>query len=500
MTRLGETGAATGALIEVHGLKRRFGRVWALRGIDLAIERGELFGLVGSDGSGKTTLVQSLCAILDPTEGRVSVGGFDNVKDAGRITATIGYMSQAYSLYGDLTVAENLEFFAAVRAVPDDDFLRRRERLLAFSGLAPYLGRRTRDLSGGMQKKLALACSLVHEPDLLILDEPTLGVDPLSRRDLWRMLDQYHALGKTVVVATSFMDEAQRCDRVAFLSAGKVLACDRPGAFGADLEQAFKAMHGSAPAPAVAFAPRSTEGAAIEVRGLTRTFGGFIAVDALSFAVGRGEVFGLLGPNGSGKSTTIRILCGILPPTAGEVRVAGADVGTRPDAVRGRIGYMSQKFSLYLDLTVAENIDFFGGVYGLDPVSLAGRARWAVALAGLEGSESVLAASLSGALRQRLALSCAVLHQPDVLFLDEPTSGVDPSTRESFWRLIRDIARSGSAVLVTTHYLREAEGCDRVAFINRGRLLAVDAPARLRERAHAASLEDAFVRLMEPSA
>jgi len=482
--------------IAVHGLRRRFGEVWALAGIDLTVARGELFAIVGPDGAGKTSLVQSICAILDPTDGRVTVGGMDSVRDAARITAVIGYMSQAYSLYGDLTADENLEFFAAVRGVPRELFRERKEQLLQFSGLAPFLTRKTKTLSGGMQKKLALCCSLLHEPALLILDEPTLGVDPLSRRELWRMLDAYHRLGKTVVLATSFMDEAQRADRVAFLAEGRVVACDRPAAFGPDLEQAFKAMRKPAPLASVSLAPKPRDGDAIEVRGLTKTFGDFTAVDRLSFTVGRGEIFGLLGPNGSGKSTTIRILCGILPPSDGEVRVSGFDVAKRPDAVRGEIGYMSQRFSLYLDLTVAENIEFFGGVYGLDAVSLAERVRWALELSGLTDKARILVGSLSGALRQRLALACAVLHQPGVLFLDEPTSGVDPSTRESFWHLIDEIARAGTAVLVTTHYLREAEGCQRVAFINRGRLLAVDTPAAIIEHAHTASLEDAFVELM----
>jgi ABC-2 type transport system ATP-binding protein len=233
---------------------------------------------------------------------------------------------------------------------------------------------------------------------------------------------------------------------------------------------------------------------------LTKAFGQFVAVDSISFSVQRGEIFGLLGPNGSGKSTTIRVLCGILPPSSGAVHVAGIDVAVLPEAVRGRIGYMSQRFSLYFDLTVEENIDFFAGVYGLDGQALAERVRWALALAALIDERHARVRTLSGALRQRLALACAVLHRPAVLFLDEPTSGVDPVTRASFWNLIGSIARSGTAVLVTTHYLREAEACDRVAFINRGRLIALDTPDRIRQRYGGASLEEAFVQLMERAA
>jgi len=485
--------------IRVSGLKRRFGRVSALDGIDLEIRRGELFGIVGADGAGKTTLVQALCAILDPTEGTVSVQGLDSVRDAARITASIGYMSQAYSLDEELSVAENMHHFAALRGIRGPVLEERMERLLRFSGLGPFLGWRTGNLSGGMQKKLALCTSLVHEPDLLVLDEPTLGVDPLSRRELWRMLEAFRSANKTVVLATSYMDEAERCDRVAFVADGRVLACDRPGAFGADLEAAFKRMR-PRPAPTRAAPlpqrPRSA-GPVVEIRGLVKRFGAFTAVDDVSFSFAPGEIFGLLGPNGSGKSTMIRMLCGILPPSAGEARIAGIDVARSPEAVRGRVGYMSQMFSLYMDLTVAENIEFFGGAYGLPRAALQERKAWVLEMAGLEGREDTLTRELSGALRQRLALGCAVLHQPDVLFLDEPTSGVDPASREAFWRLIEAIAASGTGVVVTTHYLREAEGCARVAFIYRGRLIALDTPARLRASYGGASLEDAFVRAME---
>lgn len=485
--------------IRVSGLKRRFGRVRALDGVDLEIRRGELFGIVGPDGAGKTTLVQSLCAILDPTEGTVTVQGLDSVRAAPRITASIGYMSQAYSLYEDLTVAENMRHFAALRGIRGPALEERTARLLRFSGLGPFLDRRTGNLSGGMQKKLALCASLVHEPDLLVLDEPTLGVDPLSRRELWRMLEAFRSARKTVVLATSYMDEAERCDRVAFVAGGRILACDRPGAFGNGLEEAFKRMQ-PRPAPArVTPLPQRppSAGPVVEVRGLVKRFGTFTAVDDVSFSFAPGEVFGLLGPNGSGKSTMIRMLCGILPPSAGEARIAGVDVARSPAAVRGRIGYMSQMFSLYVDLTVGENIEFFGGAYGLPRAVLRERKAWVLEMAGLDGREDTLTGELSGALRQRLALGCAVLHQPDVLFLDEPTSGVDPASREAFWRLIGAIAASGTGVVVTTHYLREAEGCARVAFIHRGRLIALDTPARLRASYGGASLEEAFVRAME---
>lgn len=487
--------------IAVRALTRRFGRRTALDSVTLEIGMGEIFGIVGADGAGKTTLLQSICAILDPSAGSVTVHGLDSVREATLIHPLIGYVAQAYSLYGDLTVAENLDFFAAIRGVRGAASAARREDLLRFSGLGPFLARRAKALSGGMQKKLAVACSLVHEPQVLVLDEPTLGVDPVSRRELWRMLREFHARGRTIVVATSYMDEAAVCERIALLSGARLIACERPAKLGPDLEEAVRRLLApgiASPAPAARAAKPTGDG--IRVEGLTRRFGTFTAVDRLSFAVARGEVFGLLGPNGSGKSTIIKMLCGILAPSAGGMEIAGVDVAAHPGAAKGRIGYMSQRFSLYADLTAGENIEFFGSVYGLAGKALAQRRAWVVGLAGLAGLERALVKSLSGALRQRLALGCALLHRPEALFLDEPTSGVDPVSRDGFWRLIAEVAAGGTAVLVTTHYMREAERCDRVALLAAGRLLALDAPAALRARYAGATLEDVFVAITSPAA
>ncbi len=485
-------------IIEIKGLGRRFKKTWALQGIELRIKKGELFGIVGPDGSGKTTLLQSICAILDPTEGSITVNGFDTVKDASVITSQIGYMSQAYSLYGDLTVEENLEFFAKIREVPEEVFIERRKKLLEFSGLASFLKRKTKHLSGGMQKKLALCCNLIHEPNILILDEPTLGVDPLSRRQLWDIIGDYHLQGITIIVATSYMDEAARCDRVAFLFDGKVIACDIPSAFGNRLEDLFfnyiqKRTDGEQTVPFLRKEGRDTM---VEVKELVKRFGTFTAVDRVSFTVKRGEIFGFIGPNGSGKTTTIKILCGILPPTKGEVTVVGVNVVLKPEEIKGRIGYMSQKFSLYLDLTVEENINFFGRVYGLNWDTLENRKRWVIEMAVLKGMEKVLVGELSGALRQRLALGCALIHHPDILFLDEPTSGVDPVSRQSFWEMIRSLAEMGTSIFVTTHYLDEVENCNRVAFLHRGRTLAIENPARLKALYSMESMEDIFIKMV----
>ena len=488
-------------LIRVEALGRRYGSVQALENVSFVVGRGELFAIVGPDGAGKTTLLQSMCGILDPSSGRVAIGAWDSVADADRITASVGYVSQAFSLYGDLTVTENLRFFAELRNVPVDDMAAREQRLLRFAGLGPFVDRPARQLSGGMQKKLALACSIVHEPSLVILDEPTLGVDPFSRRELWRMLDEYRAAGKTIVIATSYMEEASRCDRVLFLVGGRVAALGGPASFGDDLEDAFLRL--LPPLQRVASGPplptNRREGVAIRASDLTRRFDDFVAVDRFSFSVQAGEIFGLLGPNGSGKSTLIRMLCGILPASSGAAEIAGFDLATMREAARTRIGYMSQRFSLYLDLTVDENIAFFGGVYGLASPSLRLARDWTVEMSGLQGRTQVLVRALSAALRQRLALGCALLHRPDVLFLDEPTSGVDPASRASFWRLIASVAASGAAVLVTTHYLPEAEQCDRVAFIDAGRLLAAGSPAEIRAQFAAPSLEQAFLSAMTAS-
>ena len=539
--------------IEAVGLTRRYGRRTALDDVDLTIGRGEVFGLIGSDGAGKTTTLQILAGILDPSAGRAAVLGYDSVREAGEITARIGYMSQNFSLYGRLTVDENLDFFAALHRVQDAERAERKARLLAFARLERHRGRLARFLSGGMQKKLALCCALIHAPPLLILDEPTTGVDPVSRREFWNLL--YHALteGTTIVVSTPYMDEAERCTRVALLHEGRLIACDAPGrlrdglagmmveidarpqrralaalqralpqaapyavgerlhlqmpegggeddwraalahadvevaavrAIAPSLEDVFVALLPAAPvaAPAAVTAdmPVGEGGLAVEVRELSMRFGTFTAVDRVSFAVRRGEIFGFLGPNGSGKTTTIKMLCGLLAPSAGRASVAGVELGTDARAHRTRIGYMSQRFSLYDDMTVGENLDFFAGVYQVPRAKLAARRDWALQLAGLAGDEARLTRALSGGLKQRLALACAVLHEPQVLFLDEPTAGVDPLSRRRFWELIGDLAARGVTVFVTTHYMDEAEHCHTLGLLYNGRLIALGSPQELR--------------------
>lgn len=539
-------------IIEVQGLQRNFGRQHALTGIDLQVFRGEIFGVLGPDGAGKTTLMQCLAAILDPSAGVCRVLGYDTVRQAAEVTSRIGYTSQGFTLYDRLSVDENLAFAAQIRGVPDSAFRERRAQLLAMAGLQEFGARRAGALSGGMRKKLSLCTNLIHQPPLLLLDELSLGVDPLSRRELWRMLRAFREQGTTVVLTTPYMDEAAYCDRLAFLHEGRILAIDSPAGLraraegsvyllhtnntisarqrldttaevigvqwlqgrmlfqladgvalseklrneleslgtlqpvAAELEHAFVQLVGGGrlrrsttgqPLPVTSTETQTTE--AIAVAGLSVRFGNFTAVDRVTLNVAAGEVIGWLGPNGAGKTTLIRALCGLQRPSEGSARVAGQDIRHTPLGLKQRIGYMSQRFSLYPDLTVAENLTFFAGAYSLRGEARRKAMAWAIDMTGLGGTESRWAGDLSGAQRQRLALACAVMHRPQVLFLDEPTSGVDPTSRQRFWELIQTLAKGGMAVLVTTHYLEEARYCHRLGLMVQGRLIALGTMAEL---------------------
>jgi ABC-2 type transport system ATP-binding protein len=530
-------------VIEAIRLGRRFGRKHALADVSFSVAQGELFGFLGPDGAGKTTLMQMLAAILDPTDGAAQVLGFDSVREAHRIVSAIGYMPQGFSLYERLTVDENLEFAASIRNVPTAAWRDRRERLLAMTGLAPFGARQAGRLSGGMKKKLALCANLVHQPPLLLLDEPSLGVDPVSRREFWKLLGEFRRDGMTIVLATSYMDEADKCDRLLFLEQGRPLALGTPAELraaasadvyevsgtdvaaaearlralpslqslkrlpdrvhaivsrgGSDpstgipaswrvppsLEDVF-AMLETEPGPAARPPPiaaiNTSDETSIKAEGVTCRFGPFTAVDNVSLAIGAGEIFGFLGPNGAGKTTFIRVLCGLQAPVAGRVEVAGIDVRRKPRALRPYIGYVSQRFSLYPDLTVGENLAFFAGAYGLKGRARADAMEWAVAMAGLGGLAALMLRDASGAIRQRVALACSVMHRPPVLFLDEPTSGVDPVSRHRFWELIRALAKAGVTVFVTTHYLEEAAYCDRLGMMFDGRLIGIGTLAELR--------------------
>jgi ABC-2 type transport system ATP-binding protein len=554
-------------IVITQNLGRRFGQQWAVRAIDISVTRGEMLGVVGPDASGKTTLLQMFAAILDPTEGDCRVLGHDVRRESKRIAARIGYMTQGFTLYDRLSVEENLVLAARLRGVAmRSAYPERRAQLLRMAGLERFTARRAGQLSGGMRKKLSLCTNLIHEPELLILDEPGLGVDPLSRRQLWEMLERFRARGITVIVATSYMDEADRCDRVLLLESGSVLAVDTPATVRKRVEgRVFEVVspelmrvaaqlareHGpraiqvlpdrvrfqmSPGAPAAALLlgttaavraaaptledvftqnaarselpePSSERGSEIEVTegGLTTSalsvdFGTFRAVDSVSLAVERGQMLALLGPNGAGKTTLIRALCGLVRIAGGGAEVAGVTVGANEQPLRQRIGYMSQRFSLYVDLTTAENLRFFASAYGLSGAEAQTRIAWACERTGSDPREPKLVASLSGAERQRLALACSILHQPAVLFLDEPTSGIDPAARYRFWWLVRSLAAGGMTVLVTTHYLDEAAYCDRIGLMDRGRLIAAGSLAELRKTLAGGaqvSVESIFVAALE---
>jgi ABC-2 type transport system ATP-binding protein len=536
------------AAIRTHALTKRYGAVEAVRGIDLEVRPGEIFGLIGPDGAGKTSTFQILGGVMEPTSGIAELLG----RPAREARAYVGYLTQAFSLYPDLSVAENLRYVGELRRITVRDIEARGRRYLSMFGMERFTGRLAGRLSGGMKQKLALACALVAEPRILLLDEPTTGVDPVSRREFWDALAQLSTEGMTILLATPYLDEAERCHRVALMHAGRLYRTGTPaelrqslglrrlevrardlrraeaalasrdGAiadvqrFGDRLdvlvadpqagERAVREALGSevsslrAAAPTLentfvailrglegdtrvppfpAGAPRSImdDDVAIGARGLRKTFGDFEAVKDIDLEVRPGEVYGLLGANGAGKTTTIKMLCGLLPPTAGEVRLAGEVGELRSEAVRQQIGYMSQKFSLYDDLTIAENLDFFAGVYQVPREQRAARQHWVLAFAGLDGKGGQLTGSLPGGWKQRVAFGAAIMHEPRVLFLDEPTSGVDPIARRAFWAMINRLADQGTAILVTTHYLEEAEQCNRLGFMVAGALVAEGTPS-----------------------
>jgi ABC-2 type transport system ATP-binding protein len=571
--------AQTEPVLEICDLHKEFsarGKVssHALRGVSLQALRGQVTGLVGVDGAGKSTLIRIAAGLLLPSSGSLRVLGRDPVTQALDIQSAVGYMPQKFGLYQDLSVAENLNLYADLQGVPTQERKERFARLLEMTKLQPYSRRRAGKLSGGMKQKLGLACALIKSPSLLLLDEPTVGVDPVSRRELWKIvyeLVEQEQIG--VFVATAYMDEAERCDHVIALHQGKILAQGAPQTFSDQLrgrvylaapdagarvrqiytrlatspeiidasiragkvrlvttvgarsangflaghrvettppcfEDAFTALIPETRhdfQPGTVLAPSGAPDAAetiIETRQLRKDFGSFTAVRELSFSVRRGEIFGLLGPNGAGKSTSFRMLCGLLPASSGEISVAGYNLHHSRAKARARLGYMAQQFSLYGQLSVAENLNFFGRAYGLGRKKLQQRIAWAYAEFALGDWRDSAAAQLPGGYKQRLAMAAALLHEPDILFLDEPTSGVDLFARREFWLRINQFAEQGVTVVVTTHFMEEAEYCDRMLIMSQGQTLAMGAPAEIRALARTAqnpqpTMDDAFIVLAE---
>jgi len=566
--------------IRLVGVSKRFGAgaAPALKRLSADIQTGCVTGLVGPDGAGKTTLLRLMAGLLLPTEGRVMVAGYDTLEETAEIRKLVGYMPQTFGLYEDLTVMENLNLYADLRGVAGEKRRAAFDRLLAFTSLDPFTKRLAAKLSGGMKQKLGLACCLIQRPRALLLDEPSVGVDPLSRRELWRMVYQLVDEGITVVWSTAYLDEAERCADVLVLNEGTLLFHGPPkeltrgmegriflvslphtrrrqfaakwlrdpqvldsvihgqkvrlvtrsrGSAGAPFdseftvepgsprfEDAFISLLGGMPKERVRDSTmpsarpvrweRGEDGVVAEARALSKRFGAFTAVDHVSFEVRRGEVFGLLGPNGAGKSTTFKMMCGLLRPTSGEARVAGIDLLEVPAQARERMGYMAQKFSLYRDLSVRQNLQFFGGVYGLKGHELTQAVERMLREFQLEPFAGANAADLPLGFKQRLSMACATMHQPPILFLDEPTSGVDPITRREFWLRINSLVELGVAVIVTTHFLDEAEYCDHLALMYEGRIIAADTPDGIKQSVQSKSLpdpmlEDAFIELIKRS-
>ena len=548
--------------------------VRALDGVSLQARHGTLTALVGPDGAGKTTLIRLVTGLIAPDSGSLRVLEIDVTANPQTVQERIGYMPQKFGLYENLSVQENLDLYADLHGISAAERRRQYPRLLDMTALWPFTRRLAGRLSGGMKQKLGLACTLVRSPELVLLDEPTVGVDPLSRRELWDIiLSLVRNEGLTVLLSTSYLDEAERCGHVVVLHAGRVLAqgapeeitaaasersfiadpppgqtarglqarlLEEPGivdavpeagrvrivrapgsersalladakvdpvsprfedAFMVVLRQAVDDPPTSGMMPGHAITPTS-DALAVEVHDLVRRFGNFTAVDHVSFDVRRGEIFGLLGPNGAGKTTTFRMLCGLLPVTSGTLQVAGADLRYARASARQHIGYVAQKFSLYGQLSVIENLEFFASAYGLRGRRKQDRIAWAMQRFELGRHASLASGQLPGGYKQRLAMAAALLHEPEILFLDEPTSGADPLARREFWQRITLLAESGVTVIVTTHFMEEAEYCDRVVILDAGRILAQGAPAEVRARGRSGtrptpSMEDAFIAIVE---
>ena len=464
----------------------------ALENINITIPHGKLTALIGPDGAGKTTFLRMVCGLVVPSSGTLDVLGIDVTANPQKVQDRISYMPQKFGLYEDLSVSENMNLYADLHSVPLEERKERFARLLEMTGLAKFTERLAGKLSGGMKQKLGLACTLVRSPELLILDEPTVGVDPLSRRELWEILQQLVADEElTVLVSTAYMDEAELCSKVIVVEEGKVLYDNAP-------ENLQEYMH---PPNEEIFKKERTisDKVIIEVKNLVRKFGDFVAVDDVSFQVHEGEIFGLLGPNGAGKTTTFKMLCGLLPASSGELSVAGVNLRTARTQARTNIGYVAQKFSLYGTLTVDENLEFYGGAYGLSDERLAERMRDVKEQFDLLEMSDKEAGELPGGYKQRLSMAAALLHEPLIIFLDEPTSGIDPLARRNFWQQITELAAEGKTIIVTTHFMEEAEYCDRIMIQDQGKMLAIGTPSEIRAQAgiEAVDMNEAFIAIVE---
>ena len=476
--------------IEVNHISKSYGEVKALDDVSFTVSKGEVFGLIGPDGAGKTSMFRILCSLLLPETGTAAVDGFDVIRQMREVRCRVGYMPGKFSLYQDLTVEENLKFFATLFGTTVEagyDSIK-----AIYSQIERFRDRKAGALSGGMKQKLALSCALVHSPSVLFLDEPTTGVDPVSRKEFWEMLLTLKERGITIVASTPYLDEVRCCERVAFLDHGQLRGIGAPDAI---LDEFRDIFNPPGIEKAVAESQHAEQENVIEVKHLVKVFGSFHAVDDISFSVRRGEIFGFLGANGAGKTTAMHMLTGLNQPTSGTGTVVGYDIRTQHEQIKKHIGYMSQKFSLYEDLTVSENIRLFAGIYGMKDDEI--RRKTDELLRRLQFTEhkNTLVKSLPLGWKQKLAFSVSIFHEPGVVFLDEPTGGVDPATRRQFWELIYDAAHRGITVFVTTHYMDEAEYCDRISIMVDGKISALGKPDELKEQFHQPDMDHVFTYL-----
>lgn len=564
-------------LVEIQQVYKSFppAQEFALENISTKIPKGQMVGLAGPDGAGKTTLIRLMAGLLKPTSGHITLMNLDTIKNSEAISQYISYMPQKFGLYEDLTVIQNLNLYADLKGAVGKEKEQKIKELLQFTSLEPFQERLAGALSGGMKQKLGLACALITKPTLLLLDEPSVGVDPISRRELWKMVEELIDQGISVVWSTSYLDEAEKCDLVLLLNEGKIIYQGNPKKLTDEIkervfylkdikdnrrkllrevleqtnvidgviqgkeirvvtseptknlksivkiddpsiqiepatprfEDAFIVALGGGPggksllAEAFPINQKASQ-EVIQAEHLTKKFGNFVAANNITFKVRKGEIFGLLGPNGAGKSTTFKMLCGLLPPTSGFAKVNGLDLQIAPSEARSKIGYMAQKFSLYGNLTVWQNLNFFSGIYNLKGKTKTHTMQEMIDIFDFKHYINDQADSLPLGFKQRLALACAVMHHPDVLFLDEPTSGVDPITRREFWNHINGLVEKGVTVLVTTHFMDEAEYCDRIALVYKGQTIIIGSPDELKQKAITSqnpspSLEDAFIQLIK---
>lgn len=476
--------------IEVNSISKHYGKVQALRDVSFSVGKGEVFGLIGPDGAGKTSMYRILCSLLLPDAGTATVDGYDVVSQMKEIRKRVGYMPGKFSLYQDLTVEENLKFFATLfNTTVEENY----DSIKAiYSQLERFKNRRAGALSGGMKQKLALCCALVHQPSVLFLDEPTTGVDPISRTEFWEILAQLKARDITIVASTPYLNEVRSCERVAFLSGGIIRGVGTPEEILTEFRDVFNP-------PSIEHEGSNKVGNeaenVIEVEHLVKAFGTFRAVDDISFTVKKGEIFGFLGANGAGKTTAMHMLTGLNQPTSGTGRVVGFDIRTEYEQIKKHIGYMSQKFSLYEDLTVAENISLFAGIYGMQDDEIRHKTDTLLQRLNFAEHRNTLVSNLPLGWKQKLAFSVSIFHEPGVVFLDEPTGGVDPATRRQFWELIYDAAERGITVFVTTHYMDEAEYCDRISIMVDGKIKALGTPDELKRSLNQPDMNHVFTYL-----